>query len=261
VPTPPRISGVVSRRKPCAGSRSGSPSPSSRSAADGRLHYVTLYDGRGGTILERVDVSHGGVFGWNRFKGSWGIPTLAAGVQTGEGLSWNGRTLVLASTAPPYSSPSKFLLVDARRLQVDRTIVLPGSFSFDALSPDASRLYLIEYTHGQTGDLSRYIVRGYDLRTNRLLAGRIADRTQRSWAMKGSPLTRTWSGGGRWVYTLYENPGGYPFIHALDTVRGVAHCIRLPWEEDRSQNGLYNLVLGVRDGGRTLAVDWKSGRP
>ena len=79
--------------------------------------------------------------------------------------------------------------------------------------------------------------------------------------MKGSPLTRTWSPHGRWVYTLYENPGGYPFIHALDTKRGVAHCIQLPWEEDRSQAPLYNLVLDASNGGRTLAVNWKSGKP
>jgi hypothetical protein len=50
-------------------------------------------------------------------------------------------------------------------------------------------------------------------------------------------------------------------VHALDTVRGKAHCIKLPWEEDRNQDGLWNLVLGVRDGGRTLAVHWRSGRP
>ena len=48
--------------------------------------------------------------------------------------------------------------------------------------------------------------------------------------MDGYPLTRVTSADGRWVYTLYQNGGvgGYPFIHALDTVRGVAHCIGVP---------------------------------
>jgi hypothetical protein len=142
-----------------------------------------------------------------------------------------------------------------------RTIALKGSFSFDALSPDGSRMYLIQYAYGGQGDLSDYIVRGYDLRTNRLLPGRIADRTQKGWLMHGTPIARTWSARGRWVYTLYTDPGSYPFVHALDTKRGVAHCIQLPWEEDRSQAALYNLVLGLRNGGRTLAVHWKSGRP
>ena len=74
--------------------------------------------------------------------------------------------------------------------------------------------------------------------------------------MQGSPVSRTKSADGRWVYTLYMNPGGYPFIHALDTVRGVAHCVGLPL---RNQSGIGNLVMGLH--GRTLAVHWRSGRP
>jgi hypothetical protein len=228
---------------------------------DGAFHYVAVPDGNGKTLLEKVEVSNGQVNWWIPLKGLWGTPQLTYGEWTGQGLSWDGRTLVLSSLSGPYASPSRFLVVDLKHWRIVRKITLQGSFSFDALSPDASRLYLIQYTHGQTRDLSHYIVRGYDLRTNRLLPGRIADRTQKSWVMKGSPLTRTWSAHGRWVYTLYTSPGSYSFVHALDTKRGVAHCIQLPWEEDRNQNALYNLVLSVHNGGRTLAVDWKNGRP
>ncbi|HEY2543213.1 MAG TPA: hypothetical protein VGH92_09190, partial [Gaiellaceae bacterium] len=60
----------------------------------------------------------------------------------------------------------------------------------------------------------------------------------------------------RWVYTLYSNPSGYPFIHALDTVRGVAHCVGIPMAK---QGGIYNLELALR--GNRLAVHWRSGRP
>src|SRR5438477_7708319 len=74
--------------------------------------------------------------------------------------------------------------------------------------------------------------------------------------MQGSPVTRTTSSDGRCVYTLYMNPGGYPFIHALDTVRGVAHCVGIPLA---NQNGIYNMVLGLH--GATLSVHWRSGRP
>ena len=45
------------------------------------------------------------------------------------------------------------------------------------------------------------------------------------------------------LHALHRTPAAYPFIHALDTKRGVAHCIQLPWEQGRNQNGLYNLVL------------------
>ena len=97
-----------------------------------------------------------------------------------------------------------------------------------------------------------------DVLTLRLLPGRIADRTQKSWIMRGSAVTRRTSPGGRWVYTLYDNPGGYPFVHALDTVRGVAHCVGLPWTG--AEAGVYNMRLSLRDGGRTLAVGFASGR-
>jgi hypothetical protein len=134
-------------------------------------------------------------------------------------------------------------------------IVLKGTFAFDALSPDSSRLYLIQ--RPAATDFQHYVVRAYDLRSNRLLPGRIADRTQKSWVMQGYATTRLTSADGRWVYTLYQNPGGYPFVHALDTVRGVAHCIGIP-ATTSEQSGLYNVVLALN--GDRLALDWRSGR-
>jgi hypothetical protein len=172
------------------------------------------------------------------------------------GLSQDGRTLVLASTSGPYSTPTRFLVVDARRLKVIRTITLPGSFSFDALSPDASSLYLIQYAHASRYNLTHYVVREYDMHTNRLLPGKIADRTEDEKTMTGYAMTRTTSADGRWVYTLYQKQNREAFVHALDTVGAVAHCIDLP--ENR---GLYNIVLSLRNNGRTLAVHWRSGRP
>jgi hypothetical protein len=136
-----------------------------------------------------------------------------------------------------------------------KRVVLSGSFAFDALSPDASHLYLIEHT--SLRDHTHYVVRSYDLRTDRLLEYRIADKTQQNWVMQGSAMTRLTGPGGRWVYTLYQNPGGYPFIHALDTVKGIAHCIGLPWTSD--QKGLWNIALTLRDGGTSLAVRWRNG--
>jgi hypothetical protein len=223
---------------------------------DGAFHYVAVPDGAR-TLLEKLQVADGQVNYWLPLKGSWGIPTLGTGSQIGQGLSWNGRTLVLAEP-PGYWSPSRFLLVDLKRLRAVRTITLHGFFSFDALSPDGSRMYLIQYSHGRTGNLSHYSVREYDLRTNRLLPGKIAARDEDGDepTMAGYPLTRTTSADGRWVYTLYQKPSGMPFVHALDTVAGVAHCIDLP-----ANRGLYNVVLSLRNHDRTLAVHWRSGRP
>src|SRR5579862_7396280 len=67
--------------------------------------------------------------------------------------------------------------------------------------------------------------------------------------MQGSPVTRTTSADGRWVYTLYTNQGGYPFVHALDTVLGVAHCVGLPM---RNQTAIDDAKLVLH--GSTLSV-------
>jgi hypothetical protein len=222
---------------------------------DGRFHYVAVSGGNTSTILERLQVDGGQVNGWIPLKGSWGTPVLGATVSTGQGLARDGRTLVLASTAQ-LASPSRFLVIDTRRMRVLRTVVLRGSFSFDALSPNGSRMYLIQYAHAQTGDLTDYIVREYDMRTNRLLPGKIADRSEHEKTMAGYPVSRTMSTGGRWVYTLYQKPSGEPFVHALDTVGAAAYCVDLP-----KNRGLYNIVLSLRNGGRTLAAHWRSGRP
>ena len=224
--------------------------------AHGSVRYVAANTTSGrGTDLVEVSARDHSVGPALRIPGAWGLPYTAAGA---EGLSHDGRTLVLGSAAIGISSPSRFLVVDPRRMRVVRTIVLPGYFSYDALSPDASRLYLIQYTHGRSQDTSRYIVRAYDMRTNRLLPGKIAARSEddEEESMAGYAVTRATSAGGRWVYTLYQKPSGEPFVHALDTVRGVAYCIDLP-----ANGGLSNVVLSLRDRGRMLVADWRSGRP
>ena len=102
-------------------------------------------------------------------------------------------------------------------------------------------------------------MRAYDLSAHRLLPRVIADRTQRGWVMAGWPVSRATSPDGRWVYTLYQRTGAYPFVHALDSVRGVAHCIGIPWSG--TDTAAWNMRLGLKNGGRTLAVHWRSGRP
>jgi hypothetical protein len=220
----------------------------------GTTRYFPVDDPTSGdTELLAISTEDGTERGQLGLVGQWGLPYTASG---SEGLSRDGRTLVLADNERGFSSPSGFLVVDPRRMHVLRTITLPGYFSFDALSPKASRLYLIQYTHGPAGDTSHYIVRGYDMRTNRLLPGRIADRSEHEKAMAGYALNRTTSADGRWVYTLYQKPSGEPFVHALDTVGAAAYCIDLP-----KNKAPYNLVLSLRNGERTIAVQSRTGRP
>jgi hypothetical protein len=226
-------------------------------ALDGKTRYVAVgMYGAGTTMLARVDARTGSVLDAVSVPGTWGVPIYTYTPNSGQGLSRDGRTLVLADLANVYPrTVSRFLLVDPRTLRKRDEIVLRGDLEFDALAPDAQRLYLIQHT--DAADQSRYVVRAYDVATHSLLPGRVADRTQRSWVMEGFAISRTTSPDGRWVYTLYGNPRGFPFVHALDTVRGVAHCVGLPWRGAGS--AVYNMRLTLHGG--SLAVHWLSGRP
>ena len=221
--------------------------------SDGALRYVAYDAGGDGTVVWSIKTSDGSRLQSANLAGSFGIPMLT-NYGLGGGLFRDGSAFVLQSTK--VASPTRFVFLNTSDLSTRDSITLKGVFGFDALSPDGSKLYLIQ--HMTANDLQHYIVRAYDLTTHTLLPGRIADKTQKSWVMQGWAVTRTTSSNGRWVYTLYANPGGFPFIHALDTVKGVAHCVGIPWAAtDRDQTDVYNLVLSVH--GKLLAVDWKSG--
>ena len=213
------------------------------------LRYVAL--GASDQTLLTYSTPDGALWSGPAVPGSYGIPMVT--YRDAAGLSRDGRTLFLQSTA--YGSPTRFLVLDTRPLSIRDRFTLNGNFSFDALSPDGSRLYLIQRVDAT--NYSRYVVRAYDVRRHTLLPGLVADRTQKDWVMEGQAMTRATTPGGRWVYTLYSNPNGYPFIHALDTVRGVAHCIGIPWTSS-DQGALWNVVLSPTRHG--IDVHWRSGK-
>lgn len=224
------------------------------------VRYDALSDNKT-TFIEAIRKSDGQIRSAATVSGNWGIPLIALDGSTG-GLSADGSTLVLGEASPPLGpngsrARSSFLVYDAKRSFERARFTLRGDFAYDALSPDGLTLYLIQ--HVSSSDLSRYVVRAYDLATDRLLPGRIADRTQRAWVMTGYAVTRVTSGDGRWVYTLYRNDGGYPFVHALDTVNRKAHCIGVPWTG--SQANLSFLRLSLHDSGRRLDIHWRDGTP
>src|SRR4051794_31701714 len=159
-------------------------------SSDGTIRYVALpANGGANTVLEMVSTKDGTIKGWQDIFGSYGLPALSYGA-SGESLSRDGRTLVLGQTA--YGSSTGFLVYDTRDFRMRTGVTLHGHFSFDALSPNGRRMYLVQYV--DASNQSRYIVRAYDLKANRLLPGRIADKTQKSWVMEGYPVTRAVSG-------------------------------------------------------------------
>ena len=126
-----------------------------------------------------------------------------------------------------------------------RYIELRGSWSFDAISPDGKRLYLVQ--HMTAGPSPRYRVRVYDLAAGRLLPNAVIDRLVSKAIMGGQPATRVTTRDGRWAYTLYARAKGKPFVHALDTSRRKAFCIDLPLK--LGEHKQMRLRLKLRDEG------------
>ena len=212
------------------------------------LRYVALPDASRTTVAA-VRRQGGRIVRYGSIPGEFGIPFVALDSTPG-GLSVDGRTLVLASIpgAPNSTTYSRFAVVRVPGMKLQRLVTLRGLFSFDALSPDAKTLFVIEY---RTDDGSRYRVRSVDLTTGRLIPRVIAEKGATT--MSGLALTRETSRDGRWAYTLYRSPGATAFVHALDTVRRQAICIELPWRGE-AQNGLEVARLSLDPQGRTLTV-------
>jgi hypothetical protein len=188
----------------------------------GALRYVTFPTGSN-TVVAEVQRHGGRVVLYSVVPGNYGIPSVAYDGQTA-GLSYDGRTLVLADVTGSPKKVSSFPVLSVPQLKLRYVVRLKGDFSFDALSPGARMMYLIEHVSVQGAS---YRVRAYDLGARRLLPGVLIDK--RSWesVMRGYPYTRTVSRDGRWVYTLYGG-GEHPFVHALDTKNAHAVCIDLP---------------------------------
>jgi hypothetical protein len=155
--------------------------------------------------------------------------------------------------APRLTFPrdeTTFKVFQAHRLELRQVVRLEGDFSFDALSPDGSAMYLVEYLDRR--DPTRYALRLYDLRARRLTGAAIVDPREPTEPMRGFPVTRATSAEGRWEYTLYDGAGTHPFIHALDTGRRAAFCIDL--DRLAGRKDIYRLRLALDDAERRLSV-------
>ncbi len=252
---------------PVAGADGGGPDPGVIEGWTGvtlprqQFRYVTLPTGRD-TVVAAVRRSTGRIWNFRSLRGTWGVP-MVANDGTAGGLTRDGRLLVLAEWKTPKTygalrPRSRFVLLSAKSLRVRGRITLPGDFTYDALSPGAGTLYLIQ--HLSNGDVTSYRVRAYDIASRRLIPRVIADRRQSTWVMHGSPVTRATSADGHWVYTLYQAPGGgYPFIHALDAAKGAAICIGIPWHG--LQNILSSTKLTLDEDAGKLTLTTRRGRP
>jgi hypothetical protein len=219
--------------------------PATLGSADGS-RYVALQAGTR-TVVARLNRV---VYTTRTLPGTYTIPVVALD-GSAAGLSADGRTLVLIRPRMAFRrARTSFAVLDARSLRLRDEIVLRGDFSFDALSPDGSLMYLIQYL--SPTDPTKYEVRAYSLPARMLLPHSIVDKSEPDERMAGLPVSRVTSVEGRWAYTLYDGGGGVPFVHALDTKQGEARCIDLASLGGRQD--IYQLRLRLGPGGRLAVV-------
>jgi hypothetical protein len=213
------------------------------------VRYVTIPAGKS-TIVERVAQHGGQVLAWRLLRGTFTIPAVAYD-GSAAGLSADGRTLVLIEPRTSFPrAATKLLVLRTDNLKSRRVVKLQGDFSFDAVSPRASWLYVIHYV--SPTDPTRYLVQAYDVRRGRLSARPIVDPDEPGEKMRGNPLSRATSADGRWAYTLYDGAGAEPFVHALDTVGRSAHCVDL--DGIASGIDMSQFRLGIDAAGKNLVV-------
>ena len=226
-------------------------------SADGARRFVT-FTGRWNTTVARLRTTDGSVVRHRAVRGSFSVPVVAMD-GTGSGLSHDGRTLVLIRPRAGLSQKqTRLVVLDAARFKVRRHITLPGDFSFDAISPDGSTLYLVNYLSlsRHNFDPTNYKVRALDTRSGRLLPKPIVDPYEPDEKMGGFPITRATSPDGRWAYTLYAG-GDHPFVHALDTSGRTARCVDLDALDGREDLFQMKLQLGAHGGDLAVALDRK----
>lgn len=192
--------------------------------ADGTRYYA-LAD-RGLTQVVRIEPHDGeGSLQRLRLRGTLAVPGVAFDGTT-SGLSADGETLVLIEPRQTFPRAETTLVaVETDRMRDFERIELDGDYSFDAISPDGSVIYLVHYPNPR--DPTRYEVRAYDNEDGRLRPDPILDTRTAPQVMRGFPLARQGSADGVWAYTLYDGAGDGPFVHALNTAEGTALCIDL----------------------------------
>ena len=220
--------------------------PATVGGANGNVRYVAVPTERGTLVARLGEV----VYASRLFDGRFTVPVVALD-RTSSGLSTDRSTLVLITPRQTFPrARTTFLVLKAPTLRVRSQIVLKGDFSFDALSPDGTLMYVIHYLSPR--DPTRYEVRAIAVATGKLMPSPIVDKSEPDERMAGLPITRVTTVDGRFAYTLYDGAGKEPFIHALDTMNGEAKCIDLAALSGR-QN-LYDLRLDLNLGDTRLAV-------
>jgi hypothetical protein len=214
--------------------------PAGRASADGRA-FFSARSSRGRarvrTVVARWNTATGAGRGLVDLRGRWNVG----------GVSPTGGFVALAAAKPGRTDVA---VVDARRRAIAHRLSLPGRFEVETVSPDGSRLFLIQHV-----GRGRYLVRLYDARRRRLASDPLKGQDEPA-VMAGLAWSALASPDGRWLLTLYLNTSrDVAFVHALDLPRALPRCIFLP-SGDGALRALrqYSLALS-REGRRLYAAN------
>lgn len=199
------------------------------------------------TTLQALDTHSGKVVSQLSFDGWYDLPASNATGQPG-GLSPNGEWLTLEHSG--QAGKTTFLLAATSFAQRPRLITLPGSFSFDAISNDGRRLYLVESLLPSSPG---YQVRLYNVASGSLDPRVVVDKRERG-PMTGNRVSGIFDRQGGWQYSVYARQSGGPFIHALNLEGNLAWCIDLPAAGTQFEQMMWSLSLNA-DGTALIAVN------
>lgn len=204
------------------------------------------------TTLQALDTSSGKVVFQLSVDGWYDLPASNATGQPG-GLSPDGKWLIMEHSG--QAGKTSFMLAPTSFDRRPRLITLPGSFSFDAISNDGKRLYLVESLLPRRPG---YQIRLYDLESGSLDPHVVADKRETG-PMSGTRVSGIFDRQGHWQYSLYVNQSGGPFIHALNLESNLAWCIDLPAAGTQFQQMMWSLSLNA-EGTALIAVNPTLGR-
>jgi hypothetical protein len=158
----------------------------------------------------------------------YALPVVTTRGELG-GMSFNGRTVVLADRGGAGDGRSRFLVAEYGKVT---PLTFRGRVAFDAIAPSGSAIYLTRHT--SPTDPTRYVVLQYarderkldQIGVKSVFSAQGAESPD--WKMQGLPVARATAADGTWTYTLYT-AREYPFIHALPLGQGSwAMCVELP---------------------------------
>ncbi len=222
--------------------------PNGLRASDPWLLY-TAVPAQGSTRISVIDLRTAGVLRSFTIPGTYSTDGTMFDHAV---LSFDGHWLALRAL-PASANQTTIALLDTRADRLVDTIRLNGDFDLDAVSPDGSRIYLLQRLHDGT---SHYYVRLYQVDQHQLLNFTIVDKTEINEQMNGTAVARQVAADGSKVFTLYINPAlNKAFIHILPLTGDYlgARCLDLPTGSDSSLLHFYTLALRTyADGTSTL---------